>query len=200
MMWSSADHVALRHGGRVVDGAEPEVAPQHLARQQVRRPGRALAFPTPNGPGRSRPGPSASGPSRCRLRTWRPAGPGKRSGTPDHSHSPAARSAFTGKTVGSSSNGRVGRGQRRPADAPVCRQTTVPVSSQAAKKGSQCPLKMEGSCSWAGNSGKLTALKPRAALARTSAAATATSASQGKLQRDDAVRVASPPTPPGASR
>ena len=37
-----ADDVALRHGGRVVDGAEPEVAPQHLARQQVGRPGVAL--------------------------------------------------------------------------------------------------------------------------------------------------------------
>ena len=41
------------------------------------------------------------------------------------------------------------------------------------------PLKMEGNCNWAGNSGKLTALKPRAALARTSAAATSTSANQG---------------------
>ena len=61
----------------------------------------------------------------------------------------------------------------------MCRQTTVPVSSQAAKKGSHCPLKMEGRPSWAGNSGKLTALKPRAALARTSAVATSTSASQG---------------------
>ena len=37
-----ADHVALRHGGRVVDGAEPEVAPEDLARQEVRRPGGAL--------------------------------------------------------------------------------------------------------------------------------------------------------------
>ncbi len=53
------------------------------------------------------------------------------------------------------------------------------VSAQAAKKGSQCPLKMEGSLSCAGNSGKLTALKPRPALARTSVAATATSGSQG---------------------
>ncbi len=104
---------------------------------------------------------------------------GKRNGTPDHSHSPAASSALTGKTVGSSSKGGSGEGSGAQPDAPVCRQTTVPVSSQAAKKGSQSPLKMEGNCSWAGNSGKLTALKPRAALARTSAAATATSASQG---------------------
>ena len=61
----------------------------------------------------------------------------------------------------------------------MCRHTTVSVSSQAAKNGSHWPLKMEGSFSWAGNSGKLTALKPRSALARTSAAATVTSASQG---------------------
>ena len=59
------------------------------------------------------------------------------------------------------------------------RHTTVPVSAQAAKNGSHWPVKIEGSPSWAGNSGKLTALKPRSALLRTSAAATATSASQG---------------------
>ena len=67
------------------------------------------------------------------------------------------------------------------------------VSSQAAKKGSQLPLKMEGSSSWAGNSGKLTALKPRAALARTSAAATADVGQPGQLQRDDALGVRARP-------
>ena len=45
----------------------------------------------------------------------------------------------------------------QPAE-PVCRQTTVSVSSQAAKKGSHTPLKMEGNPSRAGYSGKLTAL------------------------------------------
>src|SRR5271167_666659 len=104
---------------------------------------------------------------------------GKRSGTPDHSHSPAAMSAFTGKSVGSSSNGGSGDGSAAHPEAPVCRQTTVEVSSQAAKKGSQAPLKIEGKPSWAGNSGKLTALQPLAALATTSAAATSTSASHG---------------------
>src|ERR1700678_4108894 len=91
---------------------------------------------------------------------------GNRNGTPDQSHSPAARRAFTGNTVGNSSNGGSGEGRGAQDDAPVCRQTTVCVSSQAAKNGSQVPLKMEGSCNWAGNSGKLTALNPRAALAR----------------------------------
>src|SRR5271156_1057367 len=108
--------------------------------------------------------------------------PGKRSGTPDQSHSPAARRAFTGNSVGNNSNGGSGEGNGAHDDAPVCRHTTVEVSSQAAKKGSQAPLKMEGSCSWAGNSGKLTALKPRAALARTSDAASSTSASHGSCK------------------
>ena len=81
--------------------------------------------------------------------------------------------------MGSSSNGGDGDGRGAHADEPVCRHTTVPVSSQAAKNGSQWRVKMAGRPSWAGNSGKLTALKPRRALARTSSAATATSASQG---------------------
>ena len=38
-----ADDVALCDGRRVVNGAEPEVAPQHLTRQEVRGPGGALA-------------------------------------------------------------------------------------------------------------------------------------------------------------
>ena len=38
-----ADDVALPDGGRVVDGAEPEVAPEHLARQEFRGPRGALA-------------------------------------------------------------------------------------------------------------------------------------------------------------
>ena len=36
------DHVALGDGGGVVNGAEPEIAAQHLAREQVRGPGVAL--------------------------------------------------------------------------------------------------------------------------------------------------------------
>src|SRR3974377_2457172 len=96
------------------------------------------------------------------------ASSGKRRGPPDHSHSEAAMMALTGNRVGSSSKGGSGDGSGAQADAPVGRHTTGPVSSQTAKKGSQAPEKMEGSPSWAGNSGKLTALNPRAALARTS--------------------------------
>ena len=81
--------------------------------------------------------------------------------------------------MGNSSKGGSGDGSGAHAEAPVCRQTTVAVSSHAAKNGSQAPEKIDGSPRRAGNSGKLTALKPRAALRRTSAAATATSASHG---------------------
>src|SRR5580692_397523 len=103
---------------------------------------------------------------------------GKRSATPDHSHSPAVSSAFTGKKVGHSSKGPSFEGSgAQPAD-PVWRHTTVSVASQAAKKGSHLPLKMEGRFMREGNSGKLTALKPRAALASTSDAAISTSLSQ----------------------
>src|SRR5271165_5508283 len=104
---------------------------------------------------------------------------GNRRGTPDQSHSPAAIRALTGNKVGRSSKGGDGDGSGAQDEAPVWRQTTVPVSWQAAKNGSQWSVKIEGSPSWAGNSGKLTALNPSAALARTSAAAVATSSSHG---------------------
>ncbi len=104
---------------------------------------------------------------------------GKRSGTPDHSHSAAPSKALTGKSVGKSSKGGSGEGSGAHPEAPVWRQTTVAVSSHAAKNGSHSPEKIDGTPSRAGNSGKLTALKPRAALRLTSCAASATSASQG---------------------
>src|ERR1700722_8561047 len=56
-------------------------------------------------------------------------------------------------------------------DEPMCMQTTVLVSSQAAKNGSHTPLWMLGSPRWGGISLKHTARTPRAALRRTSAAA-----------------------------
>src|SRR5580658_8181334 len=58
---------------------------------------------------------------------------------------------------------------------PMCMHTTVLVSSQAAKKGSHCPLWMLGRPRWGGISLKHTARTPRAALRRTSAAANAAS-------------------------
>ncbi len=53
----------------------------------------------------------------------------------------------------------------------MCRLTTVSVSSQAAKKGSQCEVWMLGSLSRVGFSEKATANDPFAAQRRTSAAA-----------------------------
>ena len=85
--------------------------------------------------------------------------------------------------MGKSSKGGSGDGSGAHPDAPVWRQTTVEVSSHAAKNGSHSPEKIDGTPRRAGNSGKLTALKPRAALRRISSVATATSASHGKLQR-----------------
>ena len=50
-------------------------------------------------------------------------------------------------------------------DEPMCMQTTVPVSSQAAKKGSQYPLWMLGRPRWGGISLKQTARTPRGRVA-----------------------------------
>jgi hypothetical protein len=60
---------------------------------------------------------------------------------------------------------------------PMCRHTTVLVSSHAAKKGSHSPLWMLGRPRTAGISLKHTARAPRAALRRTSAAAISASQS-----------------------
>src|ERR1700677_2925011 len=67
-------------------------------------------------------------------------------------------------------------------DDPMCMHTTVRVSSQAAKKGSQAPLWMLGSPKWGGISLKQWARTPRAALRRTSAAANPAS-HRGMMQR-----------------
>src|ERR1700722_5686018 len=67
-------------------------------------------------------------------------------------------------------------------DDPMCMHTTVRVASQAAKKGSQAPLWMLGSPRCGGISLKQTARTPRAALRRTSVAASSGS-HRGMRQR-----------------
>jgi len=67
-------------------------------------------------------------------------------------------------------------------DEPMCMHTTVRVSSQVAKNGSQAPLWMLGSPRCGGISLKQTARTPRAALRRTSAAANSAS-QRGMIQR-----------------
>ena len=104
---------------------------------------------------------------------------GNRNGTPDHSHSPAATERVDREQRREELEGRTGRSERGPEEEPVCRQTTVPVSSHAAKSGSQWPLKMEGNPSWAGNSGKLMARKPRSAFLCISPTAMSMSARKG---------------------
>ena len=64
---------------------------------------------------------------------------GKRTQTPDHSQSAVAMSAFAGKSVGNSSKGGSSLGIGAQPAYPVCRQTTVLVSTHAARKGSQGP-------------------------------------------------------------
>ncbi len=54
---------------------------------------------------------------------------------------------------------------------PMCMATTVPVSAQAARNGSQSSVWMDGRPRCGGISEKATARVPRAALRRTSAAA-----------------------------
>src|SRR6516165_10466585 len=74
---------------------------------------------------------------------------------------------------------------------PMCMHTTVAVSSQAAKKGSQYPLWMLGRPRCGGISLKHTACTPRAALRRTSAAASSAS-HNGTMHRGSSLPPLSP--------
>src|SRR6478736_4856522 len=58
---------------------------------------------------------------------------------------------------------------------PMCMATAVPVSAHAAKNGSQYPEWIDGSPNHGGSSENATARTPRAALRRTSAAASSAS-------------------------
>ena len=60
-------------------------------------------------------------------------------------------------------------------DEPMCMLMVVRVSWQAARNGSQAPEWIDGSPRWGGISLKHTAWTPRAALRRTSAAASSAS-------------------------
>ena len=114
---------------------------------------------------------------------------GKRSGTPDHSHSPAARSAFTGNTVGNSSNGGSGEGSGAHDDAPVCRHTTVAVSSQAAKKGSHVAAEDGGQLQLGRELGEADRLEAAGRVGPHLGRRHLHVGQPGQLQGDDAVRV-----------
>src|SRR5436190_4766182 len=88
-----------------------------------------------------------------------------------HSQSAAAAIAFTENSDVYSSSGAPGERAAVHDDEPLWRQMTVWVSSHARRNGSQWSVWTDGSLRSTGFSGKLTALKPRSALRRTSAAA-----------------------------
>src|SRR5580704_18317422 len=86
---------------------------------------------------------------------------GNRSGILAQSQSAAAAHPLIGNSVVASSSGAPGDWAAvHPAD-PVWRQTTVPVSSQAASSGSQWLVCTDGSPRFDGFSGQLSALNPR---------------------------------------
>src|SRR6266700_3014281 len=97
---------------------------------------------------------------------------GNRVGTCAHSQSAAVTSALTGNKLVYSSSGAPGDRAAVHDDDPLCKQTTVSVSSHARRNGSQCRSIIGGSPMSTGFSGKLTALNPRSAFRRTSSAAT----------------------------
>ena len=103
------------------------------------------------------------------------------------------RSRSPGTGVVYSSSGAPGERAAVHDDEPLCRHTTVSVSSHARRNGSQWSVCIDGSRRSTGFSGKLTALKPRSALRRTSAAAISGSSQPRELQRDDAVGVRAGP-------
>src|SRR6478752_10461252 len=86
---------------------------------------------------------------------------GKRVGICAHNQSAAVTSAFTGNSDVYNSRGAPGERAAVHDDEPLCKHTTVSVSSHARRIGSQCLSIMAGRFKSTGFSGKLTALKPR---------------------------------------
>ena len=104
---------------------------------------------------------------------------GKRTGMPAHSQSALATRAFTGNSVVMVSNGVSGAGIGAHCEEPVCRQMTVAGLLACGQERIPVAGVQAGQPDWAGSSGKLTALKPRSALRRSSSAASCGSASHG---------------------
>src|SRR5262249_25003085 len=102
---------------------------------------------------------------------------GKRTSTPENRKSVSDDMALPKLSVAATATGASPDVAGIFDDEPMCMHTTVPVSAQAAKNGSHSPLWMLGRPSTAGISLKQTARAPRAALRRTSAAASSASQS-----------------------
>ncbi len=91
--------------------------------------------------------------------------------------------------MGSSSKGGSGEGSGAQPDAPVCRQTTVPVSSQAAKKGSQRAAEDGGQLQLGGELGEADRLEPPGRVGPHFAGGDLDVGQPGQLQGDDALGV-----------
>src|SRR3954451_6208311 len=95
---------------------------------------------------------------------------GCRTSTPDMRKSISDDIALPKARVALTDGGASGEAAGIFEDEPMCIATTVRLSAQAAKNGSQYPVWIVGSPRWYGSSLKHTACTPRAALRRTSAA------------------------------
>src|SRR5579862_9887762 len=96
---------------------------------------------------------------------------GKRTGTFEYSQSTALYIPYAPNNTAGISGGASGDVVGDVPDEPTWRQSTVPVSAQAANSGSQCPEWIVGRPSLSGASENVAALNPRAALRRISSAA-----------------------------
>src|SRR5215831_8331564 len=96
---------------------------------------------------------------------------GNRSSVPEKMKSSSEPMAFWNVRVDDTMNGASGEVAGIRDDEPMCMHTTVPVSWQAAKNGSQWPEWIDGRPSGWGFSENATAKLPRDAERRTSAAA-----------------------------
>ncbi len=135
------DGVAGVDRRRVVDGAEPEAAAQHVGRALV--PAHAVAGAVDEV---VEPVEQHGHPADAALGHRHLAGRGSARSSPAHSHSVHACSESWLNSVATS--GMIARSQPGGIspipDEPTCRHTTVPVSAQASRIGAQCSSKIDG--------------------------------------------------------
>ena len=194
-----ADAVALLEPARVVDGAEPEVALHHLARRELDAlPGAVHLLVAADV---VEPVEQARRPSRCRPPTGRSSGRGSAPGCVEYSQSTAANIAHPKNSTPMVSDGAsddvVGARRRRPdvqahhgARLRARGEERIPVAGVQRRQAE--PL------GELGERHRVEAARRRCAGSRR--AATLGVEEPRQLARDDAARVACPPTPRGASR
>ena len=114
---------------------------------------------------------------------------GKRVGTRAHSQSAAVTSAFTGNRLVYSSSGAPGERAAVHDDDPLCRHTTVSVSSHARRNGSQWSVCIDGSCEVDRVLGEADGLEAARRVGADVGGRDLGIVQPGELQRDDAVGV-----------